>query len=111
MLYQEADHGPVTPGTRFGEAPYTSGPAFGPAMGRVGYDHRMEVALNGREVDPGVKGVRRAGGSHSRKRTTIVVCVTIRLTRKGGFEPGNMRLQHYDVSQPSRVLHTSFQRL
>jgi hypothetical protein len=26
-------------------------------MGRVGYDHRMEVALNGREVDPRVKGV------------------------------------------------------
>jgi hypothetical protein len=48
---------PQPPGHVLERHPYTSGAAFGPSMGRVGYDHRMEVALNGREVDPRVKGV------------------------------------------------------
>lgn len=45
ILYQEANRGPTTPRAAFGKAPYTSGAAFGPPIGRVGYDHRMEVRL------------------------------------------------------------------
>ena len=57
MLYQEADRGPATPVLVLARHPYTSSAAFGPSMGHVGYDHRMDVTLDGREVDPRVKGV------------------------------------------------------
>jgi len=58
MLYQEADHGPATPRTRFGEAPLHLRRCFWTFPGsRVAYDRRMEVARNGRGVDPRAKGV------------------------------------------------------
>jgi len=54
-------------------------------MRRVGYDRRMEVALNGKETDQRVKGFRRAraGGGHSRKRVTR------------NKERGRIRLRHW----------------
>ena len=86
-LYQEADRGPATPRTRFGEAPLHLRRCFW-TMGCVGYDHRMEVALNGREVDPRAKRVTVDKVEEVTHGKVCRVCATISPTKEG-------RLRHW----------------
>jgi hypothetical protein len=76
MLYREADHSPAMP-----RACFWRGAPFGPSIGRVDYDRRMEVALNGRKVDKRAEGLDKLEVTHG---NVCHVCVKISLTRKGG---------------------------
>jgi hypothetical protein len=61
MLYQEADRGPAAatpahPGHVLARHPTPPAFAFGPSMGRVGYDHRMEVGTQWKGSRPEGEG-------------------------------------------------------
>ena len=88
---------PPHPGHVLARHPYTSGAAFGISMGRVGYDHRMEVALN-EGVDPRVKGV-------TVDELEEVAHGNVSCMRNNKFdkERGRIRLRHWKTTSHTLV--------
>jgi hypothetical protein len=106
MLYQEADRGPATPRARFGEAPLHLRRCFWTFRGSCGLRSSYGGCTQWKRGGPEGEGChcRRAGRGHARKRVSRMC------NNKPDKERGRIRLRHRNVSQPSRVLHTSLRR-